>query len=76
MLLKNKVIFITTIRCATSRLTSKASTIHNMFHIQCKGYLWPLQKLNVEFQILKEANIIIIDMSTWYRLNIIKLTIM
>jgi len=43
-------------------------------HIQCKGYVWPLQKLNVEFQILKEADIIIIDMSTWYRLNIMKLT--
>jgi hypothetical protein len=32
-----------------------------MFHIQCKGYVWPLQELNVEFQILKEADIIIID---------------
>ncbi len=30
-----------------------------MFHIQCKGYIWPLQKLNVEFQILKEVDIII-----------------
>jgi signal recognition particle GTPase len=75
MLLKKKVILTTTTRCATSRLTSKASIIHIMFHIQSKGYVWPLQKLNVEFQILKETNIIIIDMSTWYRLNIMKLTI-
>jgi len=60
MLLKKKVILTTTTRCATSRFTSKAS----MFHIQCKGYVWPLQKLNVEFQILKEANIIIINVST------------
>jgi len=61
MLLKKKVIFIATIGCVTSRLNSKASTIHNTFHIQCKGYVWPLQELNVEFQILKEVDIIIID---------------
>jgi hypothetical protein len=42
-------------------LNSKASTVHNTFHIQCKGYVRPLQELSVEFQILKEANIIIID---------------
>jgi hypothetical protein len=75
MLLKKKVILTKTTRCATSMFISKASIIHNMFHIQCKGYVWPLQKLNVEFQILKKANIIIIDMSIWYRLNIMKLTI-
>jgi len=50
MLLKKKVI-LTII--TTSMFTSKASIIHNMFHIQCKGYVWPLQKLNVEFQIFK-----------------------
>jgi hypothetical protein len=32
-----------------------------MFHIQCKGYVWPLQELSVEFQILKEADITSID---------------
>jgi hypothetical protein len=32
-----------------------------MFHIQCKGYICPWQELSVEFQIFKEANIIIID---------------
>jgi hypothetical protein len=53
MLLKKKVILTTTTRSATSMFTSKASIIHNMFHIQCKGYVWPLQKLNVEFQIFK-----------------------
>ncbi len=61
MLLKKKVILTTTTRCATSRLSSKASTVHNTFHIQCKGYVQPLQKLSVEFQILKEVDIIIID---------------
>jgi hypothetical protein len=61
MLLKKKVILTTTIGCATSRLSSKTSTIHNTFHIQCKGYVWPLQKLSVEFQILKKVAIIIID---------------
>jgi ATP-dependent exoDNAse (exonuclease V) alpha subunit len=61
MLLKKKVIFTVTTGCATSRLSSKASTVHNTFHIQCKGYVQPLQELGVEFQILKEANIIIID---------------
>jgi hypothetical protein len=61
MLLKKKVILIRTTRCATSRLSSKASIVLNLFHIQCKGYVRPLQKLSVEFQILKEADIIIID---------------
>jgi len=61
MLLKKKVILIATTRCATSMLSSKASTVHNTFHIQCKGYVRPLQKLSVEFQILKEVDIIIID---------------
>jgi hypothetical protein len=32
-----------------------------MFHIQCKGHVQPLQELSVEFQILKETHIIIID---------------
>jgi hypothetical protein len=49
MLLKKKVILTTTTRCATSRLSSKASIIHNTFHIQCKGYVRPLQELIVEF---------------------------
>jgi len=35
--------------------------VHNTFHIQCKRYVRPLQELSVEFQILKEADIIIID---------------
>jgi len=61
MLLKKKVVLIATIGCVASRLSSKASTIHNTFHIQCKGYVRPLQELSVEFQILKEINIIIID---------------
>jgi ATP-dependent exoDNAse (exonuclease V) alpha subunit len=61
MLLKKKVILTATTGCATSRLSSKASTVHNTFHIQCKGYVRALQELNVEFQILKEADIIIID---------------
>ncbi len=61
MLLKKKVILTVTIGCVASRLSSKASTIHNTFHIQCKGYVQPLQELRVEFQILQEANIIIID---------------
>jgi ATP-dependent exoDNAse (exonuclease V) alpha subunit len=61
MLLKKKVILIATTGCATLRLSSKASTIHNTFHIQCKGYVRPLQELSVEFQIIKEADIIIID---------------
>jgi ATP-dependent exoDNAse (exonuclease V) alpha subunit len=61
MLLKKKVILTTTTGCATSRLSSKASIVHNTFHIQCKGYVHPLQKLSVEFQILKEVDIIIID---------------
>jgi ATP-dependent exoDNAse (exonuclease V) alpha subunit len=61
MLLKKKDIFITTIGCAASRLSSKASTVHNTFHIQCKGYVRPLQELNVEFQIFKKIDIIIID---------------
>jgi hypothetical protein len=61
MLSKKKVILIATTWCYTSRLSSKASIVHNIFHIQCKGYVRPLQKWNVEFQILKEANIIIID---------------
>ncbi len=47
--------------CAASRLSSKTSTIHNTFHIQCKGYVRPLQELSVEFQILKKVDIIIID---------------
>jgi ATP-dependent exoDNAse (exonuclease V) alpha subunit len=61
MLLEKKVILIATIGCATSRFSSKASIVHNTFHIQCKGYVQPLQELSVEFEILKEANIIIID---------------
>jgi hypothetical protein len=61
MLLKKKVIYTATTRCAASRLSSKVSTVHNTFHIQCNGYVWPLQELSVEFQILKEADIIIID---------------
>jgi ATP-dependent exoDNAse (exonuclease V) alpha subunit len=61
MLLKKKVILTTTTRCVALRLSSKASTVHNTFHIQCKGYVRPLQELSVEFQILKEADIIIID---------------
>jgi ATP-dependent exoDNAse (exonuclease V) alpha subunit len=61
MLLKKKVILTVTTGCAASRLSSKTSTIHNTFHIQCKGYVRPLQESSVEFQILKEANIIIID---------------
>ncbi len=37
MLLKKKVILTTTTRCVASRFSSKASTIHSTFHIQCKG---------------------------------------
>jgi ATP-dependent exoDNAse (exonuclease V) alpha subunit len=61
MLLKKNVILTTTTGCAALRLSSKASTIHITFHIQCKGYVQPLQELSVEFQILKEVDIIIID---------------
>jgi ATP-dependent exoDNAse (exonuclease V) alpha subunit len=61
MLLKKKVILTATTGCAASRLSSKASIVHNTFHIHCKGYVRPLQELSVEFQILKEADIIIID---------------
>jgi ATP-dependent exoDNAse (exonuclease V) alpha subunit len=61
MLLKNKVILTATTGCAASRFSSKASTVHNTFHRQCKGYVRPLQELSVEFQILKEADVIIID---------------
>jgi ATP-dependent exoDNAse (exonuclease V) alpha subunit len=61
MLLKKKVILTATTGCVASRLSSKASTVHSTFHIQCKGYVRPLQELSVEFQILKEANVIIID---------------
>jgi ATP-dependent exoDNAse (exonuclease V) alpha subunit len=61
MILKKKVILTAITGRATSRLSSKASIVHNTFHIQCKGYVQPLQELSVEFQILKEANIIIID---------------
>ncbi len=61
MLLKKKIILITTTRCASSRLNSKVSIVHNTFHIQCKGYVRPLQEFSVEFQILKEFDIIIID---------------
>jgi hypothetical protein len=61
MLLKKKVIITITTGCATSRFSSKASTVHNTFHIQSKGYVRPLQELNVEFQILKKVDIIIID---------------
>jgi hypothetical protein len=61
MLLKKKVILTTTTWCATSRLSSKVLIIHNTFHIQCKGYVQPLQELSVEFQILQDADIIIID---------------
>ncbi len=39
MLLKKKVILIATTGCATSRLSSKASTVHNTFHIQYKRYV-------------------------------------
>ncbi len=60
-LLKNKVSFITTTWCLTLRFSSKASTNNNMFQIQCKGYVWPLQDLSVEFQIFKQIDIIIID---------------
>ncbi len=59
--MKKKVILAATTRCVTSRLSLKASIVHIMFHIQCKGYVWPLQELSVEFQILKEDDIIIID---------------
>ncbi len=55
MLLKKKIILTATTRCVASRLCSKASTIHSTFHIQCKGYVRPLQELSVEFQILKEG---------------------
>jgi hypothetical protein len=61
MLLKNKVILIATIGCVASRHSSKASIVHNTFHIQCKGCVRPLQELSVEFQIFKEVDIIIID---------------
>jgi ATP-dependent exoDNAse (exonuclease V) alpha subunit len=61
MLLKKKVILTATTGCAASRLSSKASTVQSTFHIQCKGYVRPLQELSVEFQILKEADVIIID---------------
>jgi hypothetical protein len=61
MLLKKKVIFTATTRCAASKFVSKTFTIHCTFYIQCKGYVQPLQELSVEFQIFKEANIIIID---------------
>jgi ATP-dependent exoDNAse (exonuclease V) alpha subunit len=61
MLLKNKVILTATTGCAASRLSSKASTFHSTFHIQCKGYVRPLQEFSVEFQILKETDVIIID---------------
>jgi len=61
MLLKKNIILTTTTRCAASRLSSKTSIVHNTFHTQCKGYVRPLQELSVEFQILKEADIIIID---------------
>ncbi len=39
MLLKKKVNLTATIGCATSRLSSKTSTVHNTFHTQCKGYV-------------------------------------
>jgi ATP-dependent exoDNAse (exonuclease V) alpha subunit len=61
MLLKKKVILTATTGCAASRFSSKASTVHNTFHIQCKGYVRPLQELSVKFQILNKADIIIID---------------
>jgi ATP-dependent exoDNAse (exonuclease V) alpha subunit len=61
MLLKKKVILTATTGCVTSRFSSKVSLVHNTFHIQCKGYVQPLQELSVEFQILKEADIIIIN---------------
>jgi hypothetical protein len=35
------------------------STSHFIYN--AKGYVWPLQELSVEFQILGEADIIIID---------------
>jgi hypothetical protein len=58
MLLKRKVILTATIECATSRFGSKVSTIHNIFHVQ---YILAItQELSVEFQILKEVDIIII----------------
>jgi hypothetical protein len=60
MLLKKKVILTVTTRCVVSRFGSKTST-DDTFHIQCKGYIRPLQELSVEFQIFKEVNIIIID---------------
>jgi hypothetical protein len=43
VLLKKKVIFTITTGCAASMLSSKASTVHNTFHI-CKGYVQPLQE--------------------------------
>jgi nucleoside-triphosphatase THEP1 len=61
MLLKKKVIPTATTRCAASKLSSEASIVHSTFHIQCKGYVRPLQELSVEFRILKEADVIIID---------------
>jgi ABC-type branched-subunit amino acid transport system ATPase component len=61
MLLKKKVILTTTTWCATSRHSSKTSIVRNTFQILCKGYVRPLQELSVEFQILKEVDIIIID---------------
>jgi ATP-dependent exoDNAse (exonuclease V) alpha subunit len=61
ILLKKKVILIATIGNVASKLSSKTSTIHDTFHVQCKGYVQPLQELNVEFQIFKEVDIIIID---------------
>jgi hypothetical protein len=66
MLLKKKVI-LTTIGCATSRPSSKTSTIHNTFHIQCKGYVWPLQELSVEFQILKELTSSLLMKCQWWQ---------
>jgi hypothetical protein len=41
MLLKKKDILIAVIGCVASRLNSKVPTFHNMFHIQCKGYICP-----------------------------------
>jgi ATP-dependent exoDNAse (exonuclease V) alpha subunit len=61
MLLTKKVILTAITGCVASRLSSKASTVHSTFHIQCKGYVRPLQELSVEFQILKEVDVIIID---------------
>jgi len=40
--IEKEVILTATIGCAASRLSSKASIVHNTFHIQCKGYVWPL----------------------------------